>query len=133
MTNEQKQLLLIDLCGRLPYGVKVHIKKRFGEWFYDEIEPYDRRLDCDVIRNIRVNEYTAKPYLRPMSSMTDEEWLAYCDMSLEDEKQWVIAGKGRRFTSIQHKEDFLNSHHFDYRGLIEKGLALEVPDDMYKI
>ena len=70
MTQEEKQLLIKDLCTRLPYGVKVHIT---NAWFYDKLEPYDRRLDYDVIRNLRVNEYTAKPYLRPLSSMTDEE------------------------------------------------------------
>lgn len=117
MTQEQKQLLLKDLCGRLPYHIMVEY----------------RGANVDLTQYARsVKIENCKPYLRPISSMTVEEWLAYCDMSLEDEKLWIMAGKDRKFTSIQHKEDFLNSHHFDYRGLIEKGFALEAPENMYK-
>ena len=114
MTQEEKQLILKDLCARLPYGVKVHITH---DWFYEEIEPYDRRLDCDVIKHLRANEYTVKPYLRPMSSMTEEE---YQEFGYD-----VLRYTPREF-------DWLNAHHFDYRGLIEKGLALEAPEGMYK-
>lgn len=127
MTNEQKQILLKDLCGRLPYKTKV-----FFSIVYDEpVELSLTILRCLERIPLEQNDIVIKPYLCPMSSMTDTEWFTYCDMSLEDEKTWVEAGKGRRFISIQHKEDFLNSHHFDYRGLIEKGLALEAPEDMY--
>ena len=78
MTQEERQLLLKDLSARLPYGVKVHIT---NEWFYDKIEPYDRRLDCDVIKSIRENQYTVKPYLRPLSSMTEEEIFEFIQIS----------------------------------------------------
>jgi hypothetical protein len=126
MTQEEKQILLRDLCVRLPYGVKVHIT---NEWFYDKIEPYDRRLDCDVIKHIRENQYTVKPYLRSISSMTEEEknelkkvTNGLCiTMVLED----VIVTTKEGF-------DWFNVHHFDYRDLIPMGLALEAPKDMYK-
>ena len=135
MTQEDKQLLLRDLSGRLPYGVKVHIT---NEWFYDKIEPYDRRLDCDVIKSIRANKYTVKPYLRPMSSMTEEE-----KDELYTAMDWYgeIDETGNVYTKGQEKvyretfyeyTDWLNAHHFDYRGLIRMGLALEAPEGMYK-
>ena len=123
MTQEEKQLLLKDLCGRLPYGVKVHIT---DEWFYDKIEPYDRRLDCDVIKHIRENQYTVKPYLRPMSSMTEEEKEEYRN---ECNKVLSMSFKVNGPYPIV---DWLNAHHFDHRGLIPMGLALEAPEDMYK-
>lgn len=122
MTKEEKQILLKDLCARLPYGVKVHIITH--EWFYDKIEPYDRRLDCDVIKGIRENRYTVKPYLRPMSSMTDAEKKtlnSILDYEYYGEDSWMCEAS-----------DWLNEYHFDNRGLIEKGLALEAPEDMYK-
>ena len=126
MTQEEKQLLLKDLCARLPYGVKVHIT---NEWFYDKIEPYDRRLDCDVIKSIRENRYTAKPYLRPMSSMTDEEKKDY---KKTFETYENIMGVKLTYTSYS-SYDWLNTHHFDYRDLIEKSLAIVAPEGMYKI
>ena len=121
MTPEEKKLLLIDLCGRLPYGVKVHIT---DEWFYDKIEPYDRRLDCDVIKNIRENQYTVKPYLRSLGSMTDEERDDFRNaggvMSHNVQNDtWAISA----FTPEAY--DWLNKYGFDYRGLIPMGLALE--------
>ena len=121
MTQEEKILLLIDLCGRLPYGVKVHIT---DEWFYDKIEPYDRRLDCDVIKSIRENQYTVKPYLRSMGSMTDEERDEFRNVggvmshNLQNDT-WAISA----FTPEAY--DWLNKYGFDYRGLIPMGLALE--------
>ena len=133
MTQEDKQLLLKDLCARLPYGMKVHIT---NEWFYDKIEPYDRRLDCDVIKNLRVNEYTVKPYLRPMSSMTEEEKKVFDKFVCIDEFAWngdTEKGYLNQAIIMSDGIDWLNAHHFDYRGLIEKGLALEAPEGMYKI
>ena len=126
MTQEEKQLLLRDLCTRLPYGVKVHIT---NEWFYDKIEPYDRRLDCDVIRSIRANEYTVKPYLRPMSSMTEDEQRTLDSMCNGVEMVSRLSG----LKMFDKAFDWLNEHHFDYRGLIEMGLALVAPEGMYEI
>lgn len=130
MTKEEKKLLLIDLCARFPYGVKVHIT---DEWFYDKIEPYDRRLDCDVIKSIRENQYTVKPYLRPMSSMTEEEKDNL--QSLHDIISNENYGDGyspSAWNAITEWEDYCNARHLDYRGLIPMGLALEAPEDMYK-
>ena len=123
MTQEDKELLLKDLCTRLPYGVKVKIVD-------EDILRYDRDEEGFIIGKENVNDdcfviqcssdsYVLvyndfKPYLRPMSSMTEEE-----------KKECL------KITFVE-ATDWLNSHHLDYRGLIEKGLALEAPPGMYE-
>lgn len=83
-----------------------------------------------------------KPYLRPMSSMTEKEYKEFCKISGLRKKE-----EGNYFSNhlpewgnsiitemvMVRTIDWLNSHHFDYRGLIENGLAIEAPKDMYKI
>lgn len=82
-----------------------------------------------------------KPYLRPMSSMTEEEREELSDYLCEKVMSNKIGitippnptqGKGIPFIWMGDCLDWLNAHHFDYRGLIEKGLALEAPEGMYK-
>jgi hypothetical protein len=77
-----------------------------------------------------------KPYLRPMSSMTDEEKRQYRELCDEDIRQLTYVQTvhpGLKYKTSCHRSiDWLNAHHFDYRGLIEKGLALEAPEGMYK-
>ncbi len=116
MTNEEKELLLKDLCIRLPYHTFIkskgesHIQKLIG--FVPDIEHYD-----------------IKPYLRPMSDMTGKEiyeFIQICDTVL-----WLGDKRSTCILSLEQM-DWLNAHHFDYRGLIEKGLALEAPEGMYK-
>lgn len=125
MTQEEKQLLLKDLCGRLIYELKgLHRGK------------VQRLLIMDSFGSYQVNGYDAwfnlnsvefKPYLRPMSSMTEDEkelmkGSVICFNELE--------GNSTLFDEIGL--DWLLAHHFDFRGLIEKGLALEAPEGMYK-
>ena len=112
MTQEDKQLLIQDLCARLPYDVVVRCY--FVDGGGEEV------LDTDDIADLLYNEENSefpmyKPYLRPMSSMTEEERKEY-GLVLCDE------------LSI-NQYDWLNAHHFDYRGLIEKGLAIEVTEE----
>lgn len=105
MTQENKQLLLKDLCARLPYKViikSVGETKIIGLW------------DLKDVDNLPL------PYLRSISSMTEEEKVTY---SIYHDNPLNI-GYGLI--------DWLNSRHFDYRGLIPKGLALKAPKDMYK-
>jgi len=141
MTQEEKQLLLVDLCARLPYGVKVlywHPKSGGAERRIGELVNVDLRLNCAQLL-FRVNEYyfeadsidTSKPYLRPMSSMTEEEKYTYRHMlgaTLNSEGVSIMFVYVEDFPMVI---DWLNAHHFDYRGLIEKGLALEAPEGMY--
>ena len=140
MTQEDKQLLLRDLCARLPYGVKIHINSCIEE--QNHMQLFDVNLEVETI-GVRNEKWTfraipiiddedetkvIKPYLRPMSSMTEEEKLKLDDMEFE------IAHL--KFTTYAHEcmiLDYLYSRHLDVRGLIPMGLALEAPEDMYKI
>jgi hypothetical protein len=126
MTQKEKQLLLKDLCARLPYNVVVRCT--------DSDTDYKCFLTTDILHEIQngYEYYDYRPYLRPMSSMTSEEWVEFCDCSLKDEASWVLTENSQRLIPTQNREDYLNSKHFDYRGLIPMGLALEAPADMYK-
>jgi len=105
MKQEDKELLLKDLCARLPYGVKVKSSRR----------RILVTLSLDVMNDFHLG-CSIKPYFRPMSSMTEEENNHYINT----------------FICMWDAVDWLNEHHFDYRGLIEKGLAIEAPEGMYK-
>ena len=116
MTQEEKQLLLKDLCGRLLYGVKVK--------FYSMEYPYGSEpviLTVSLLKDRWENIQDAKPYLRSMSSMT-----------MEEQREYISVGRSMSPDNPSILVDWLNAHHFDYHGLIEKGLALEAPADMYK-
>lgn len=126
MTQEDKKLLLKDLCARLPYGV-------FCNMGLDYPLPL-QRLFVDKLDGILLDFYEdgkdyqvylseVKPYLRSMSSMMEKERKHWRDISLS-RPDWDFTARCL---------DWINSRHFDYRGLIEKGLALEAPKDMYKI
>lgn len=129
MTEEEKRLLLIDLCGRLPHGVKFQ-----GE----DSNVYT--LDAANYFALQVEDMVFKPYLRPMSSMTDEEKNDLKKEHLKDEKLYAecLTNAANGDSSMRGKViphfavDWCNKYGFDYRDLIEKGLALEAPEDMYK-
>ena len=125
MAQKEKELLLIDLYARLPYGVIVEITSDGGM-----VEAsYDMRLDAGLLADLLHCEDDFKPYLRPMSSMTEEEineFILISDITLR-------LGDKRSICILSLEQiDWLNAHHFDYRGLIEKGFALEAPEGMYK-
>ena len=113
MTQEDKELLLKDLCARLPYGVIIQIK----DWTV-----LDAELKIGHINRLQINDVELKPYLFPMSSMTDEEWEEYQKIRRID---WLYGDINGTFVNADHIVDWLNAHHFDYRGLIEKGLAID--------
>ena len=128
--RKRKELLLKDLCARLPYGVKVKKGDKvrtvrlidiIGEGAVSFIEP-----DFLYIFNQR---HMIKPYLRPMSSMTKEEEKIFNDF-LEFQAEYV---SDFDLSNKVDMYDWLNAHHFDYRDLIKKDLALEAPEGMYKI
>lgn len=135
MNQEDKKLLLADLCARLPYHIRLKVWLKDGtteEGVLDLEHNYG-----DVLRDaFYYNEIIdIKPYLRPMSSMTEEEKDIVCSMNELSNKELDDRIK---FCSIymqnytQETFDYLNSIHIDYRGLIKKGLALEAPTGMYK-
>lgn len=135
LSIEDKKLLLIDLSARLPYSPLCYCKwskkapngtsgciQELSTFLIDEIEIFDKpEYECQICE--------VKPYLRPISSMTEKEKKVYKEIShhLCD----IIPAK--------HLIDWLNAHHFDYRitddgrTMIEAGLALPAPEGMYKI
>jgi hypothetical protein len=125
MTQENKELLFKDLCARLPYGVVLQLtlwEEKTTDCRLTGIDE-DGNLTADVPADCAFSIEGIKPYLRPMSSMTEEEKLMYEGLMIgTDNVSYML-----------DVIDWLNAHHFDYRGLIEKGLALEAPKDMYNI
>ena len=113
MTKKEKDLLLIDLSARLPYGFTIYRPSDNANLKISNIDDFAHFLEYSDGKEF-------KPYLRPISSMTKEEE--------EEMKGYTLAGGGWRRSGF----DWLNAHHFDYRGLILIGLALEAPKDMYK-
>ena len=126
MTQEDKDLLLKDLCARLPYHPIVSVAYNYADkgivWGFDV-------LRIKLLLEIEEEESWEyiKPYIRPMSSMTEEEKEEYCFL-----QDILLCSSQYPVTDAYAIFDWLNAHHFDYRGLIEKGLALEAPEDMYK-
>lgn len=120
MTQEDKDLLLKDLCARLPYGVKVHV----GDDWAMTLRQIDYECFCECWENegIKSNSRWMFPYLRPISSMTEEELDKFEELEWEGDFE---------FLSLPLLE-WLNEKMFDYRGLIEKGLAIEAPEGMYE-
>ena len=135
MTQEDKKLLLVDICARLPYGVKLGFKDSVLILEPEQYDVFTRQLftnqvypESDAVIKLGYEIQNYSPYLRPMSSMTEEEEEEYKDYLRSIEGQ-LIGFQGRVIWVI----DWLNAHHFDYRGLIDKGLALEASKNMYKI
>lgn len=130
MTQENKDLLLKDLCARLPYKPIVQIDG-CGIWNLrgidhdDSAELRDRVIvwhgeNCPSSKN-SFPIINCKPYLFPLSSMTEEEKVIYEDLCYS-----VIQSLAKNMQSELNKLiNWLNAHHFDYRGLIEKGLAID--------
>lgn len=140
MTQEEQDILLRDLCSRQPYGVKgrceldasydTEFDSIYQTHCFDAeligikddiifviplIEDEDENIYTteEVIDGIDILDFT--PYLRPMSSMTEEEKDEY-DRLVMCNASWV-------------NDDWLNAHHIDYRGLIPMGLAIEVTEE----
>jgi hypothetical protein len=121
MIQEEKELLLKDLCEKLPYGVKVQYEDKIFD--IDYISPMYEEVKLNIADNYTIGVYEIKPYLFPLSSMTEEE--------VDEFTQFDVYGDGEYIIPNYETIDWLNAHHFDYRGLIEKGLAIEAPEGMY--
>ena len=120
MTPEERQLLLKDLSARLPYNVVIRCT--------DSDTDYKCFLTTDILIELQNNTmyFDYKPYLRPMSSMTEEERKQYHEMLTKYDVSCFVSRLGGKVF------DWLNINHFDYRGLIPMGLALEALAHMYK-
>lgn len=131
MDNSKKELLVKDLLPRLLYGVFVQ----------DEVD--DKAI---YTTTYHPHIDSCKPYLRPISSMTDEEMdklfdILHIDKDGRDD-DWIKINDdlgikfffptGKWIENVAEAYDYLNSIHIDYRGLIPKKLAIEAPEEMYK-
>lgn len=132
MTQEERNLLIQDLCGRLPYGVIA--KKEYSFVFTNGTISKSKKIEKLDLEDI---EYlisgddcvdVLKPYLRPMSSMTEEEKKEYHKTFRAEP---YGSGIGYVYVESARSFDWLDKHHFDYRELINKGLALNAQEGMY--
>lgn len=133
MTQEEKSLVLRDICGRLPHGITIYRVTdnsthciQYSD-ITENIDQFSHFLECSGIENI-------KPYLRPMSSMTEDEMKTY--RTLQDTACSYHYEFGDIVDDYQYFDnydslDYLNSIHVDYRGMIPMGLALESTEGMY--
>lgn len=138
MTQEEKQLLLKDLFSRISYGVKVQ-NNSYKTTSVNTIEGFDGNVfimketyeslnfntNISTTKNVTGYIHKIKPYLRSMSSMTMDEEKEYFSFYFFEKNCF------NNTIGAYKLLDWLNSHHFDYRRLIEKGLALEAPEGMY--
>lgn len=142
MIQKQNDLLLKDLCARLPYGVKCCIYN-FGE---DTI-----RIKEDILWSVQGDNiltlksyvekgeaymyHQIKPYLFPLSSMTEEQkkeiskkynyynpYQLCVEITNHREGYWD-KDNSCDLQDYLWLEDLFNKNHFDYRGLIPMGLA----------
>ena len=111
MTQEERELILKDICARLPYRVKIQAPYEDGSGYFDETVWEVNNDEPFHVNGWGIEYEYVKPYLFPLSSMTEEERIAI----------------GNEFAYGQpHKAmDLLHKRHIDYRGLIEKGLAID--------
>ena len=150
MTQIERQLIIKDICSMLPYGVKFESYDNIPiveycacnnvfihEQGYVIIELLDKDSNGNTLASTSINLTTVsrlpKPYLRPMSSMTEEEKnelgnFVAAEMFASQNKDPLF-----QLTRKALFADFFNKHHIDYRGFIEDGFALEAPEGMYEI
>lgn len=137
MTQENKELLLKDLCSRLPYRVKCQVREDeftyIGTLCRLEVDNKNRNLldfsesmsglDCQVYLS------EVKPYLFPLSSLTEEQLNRYgltnVELIEEYENEFYLRLHHFGFEDYERLLDFFYENHLDYRGLIEKGLAID--------
>lgn len=155
MTEEEKKELLVALCGYLPYGLVVQYKQTIYE--PKKVINVDVEVKIDNMLHHRLQLLDFKPYLRPMNSMTLEETEELDEMGLQTKtgsfKHYIhitpnftgFLGRtklnpetanpevsGINIIDVMFYINWLNAHHLDYGGLIEKGIALEAPQNMYQ-
>ncbi len=126
MKQEDKELLLKDLCARLSYGFVIHRYSDNVDITVDSVDSFGHFLEFS-------EDEKFKPYLRPMSSMTEEEVKEFTELIfISDTTSYGYLKECILYAQYSSKAiDWLNAHHFDYHGLLEKELALEALEGMY--
>lgn len=127
MNKQDYYLVAKDLLPRLFYDVKANIPLVDGD---DSVYV----VSFDDVKDFANGNITIIPYLRPMEDMTKEEYQEYIKLAHYTGAGVLTTVLGEKSVWVPSLEkiDWLNQHHFDYRGLIEKGLALKASKDMYK-
>lgn len=136
---DDKELLFIDLCARLPYGVKCeHFNRIYGKNVFKVTDIRDNGYICGTINNrycwAVFDPLELKPYLFPLSSMTEEqqkEANLFYDMDIDilsENLERNHRNKTNIPTATYNYTDWLNKNNFDYRGLISKGLAIDATE-----
>lgn len=139
MKQEDKELLLKDLCARLPYGVYCKIDgieepKKLTRIEVDEKNGHLLNFGIDEATQLPIQVYLSevRPYLRPMLSIIKEEtfstnsFLRHTHVKIKNNvASLIVEGSPQEI-------DFYNSRHADYRGMIECKLAIKAPEGMYK-
>ena len=111
-----KELLLKDICARLPYGVKIQVPYEDGSGYFDETVWEVNNEGPFHVNGWGIEYEYVKPYLFPLSSMTEEQEKEYNDLNCYE------------LGCFPHTEDaldYLIKNHFDFRCLIPKGLAID--------
>ena len=142
MEQTNKDLLISDLCGRVPYGVKIEVTW----WCMGEGVSIETTLDPDHIQQLLDDcdgDIEIMPFLRPISDMTTEECERLFEILHIDENRgdWLkindigiirlMTENGKDFYEIAQAMYYLNSIHVDYNELIDKGLAKKASEGMY--
>lgn len=134
MTKEEKELLIKDLCGRLPYNVKGIITYNGDKDIFTVKGIHNDNLLLSECEACKIEDF--KPYLRPLSSMTDEEEAEIAniiegiyDFTFRTEELLEMISMQKTFPMASI--DWFHENGFDIRGLIQKGLAIEAPEVMY--
>ena len=134
MTPEDKELLLKDLCARLPYGVKVGTAnndveiEKVGALSMIDTDTVVAFTSDDTNYYNYITIHEVKPYLFPLSSMTDEQKEEIEDKLIFPNNSnggWIEILYNDKYNIPFWFVDFCNKNHLDYRGLIPKGLAID--------
>ena len=126
MTQTEKELLLRDLCARLPYDVKVFYDNKV--YSIDYVSCTYEEIKLDILDNYTIGISEVKPYLFPLSSMTEEQYNEFFSYYHNIEMAEIKSSGDylkAAYISDDAKYSWLNKNHFDYRGLIERGLAID--------
>ena len=134
MTQEEKELLLRDLCARLPYGVKAYVRnwskldRKYYEGTYTVTSIHPSLNDILVISDkysvevlLGYDDYKIKPYLFPLESMTDEQIEEYCQL----QQKIIYNSKGPVNKDIIEYINWCYKNHLDINDLIPMGLAID--------
>ena len=127
MTQEQKELLLNNLCARLPYKVYAQIPDEYGG-YTSVIESIDIDGFVKDSEGTQIEIENIKPYLFPLDSITIEQekelsklGVSYCEYALHDDTR----GLGIMVDEAYIFFEFCYKHHIDFLGLIDMGLAID--------